>query len=231
MTTEAAAIVDAALDPLCAPQRDALGRRTADGQDVEVDDTAGERARTPAQRRHDALVEVCELVMRVGDLPESGGEPTRMVVTVPFDVLRGELGAGTLDTGERLTPEQTRRRACDARILPVVLGGAGQVLDVGRQQRTVTGSLRRALVARDGGCAFPGCDRKPRWCHGHHIHGWAKGGVTSLDNSVLVCSHHHQVVHRGDWQVRLGSDRLPEFIPPAYIDPDQRPRRNVHLRT
>ncbi|MGC5322913.1 DUF222 domain-containing protein [Micromonospora arida] len=96
----------------------------------------------------------------------------------------------------------------------------------------LTGPLRRALVLRDRGCAFPGCDRPPRWCDAHHIHHWADGGRTSLTNAVLLCAHHHRHVHRGEWTVRLGGDGRPEFVPPAWLDPDRLPRRNhYHRRT
>jgi hypothetical protein len=125
-----------------------------------------------------------------------------------------------------------RRMACDAKVIPVVLGGEGQVLDVGRARRLFTGAIRKALIARDRGCAFPACDRPPRWCEGHHLQSWQAGGVTSVDNGVLLCRWHHRLIHEGSWQVRLGPDRLPEFIPPAYIDAKQLPRRNdYHRRT
>jgi hypothetical protein len=205
---EAAAIVNAALDPLCKP-------------DLES---------TPAQRRADALVEVCRLALRTEQLPANGGDRPQVVVTVPYDVVRKELGVGQLDTGERLTAQQVRRLACDAHIIPIVLGGQGQILDVGQQRRLFTGPLRRALVVRDGGCAFPGCDRPPQWCDGHHIRHWTNGGDTALNNGVLLCGHHHRVIHRGEWEVRIADDGRPEFIPPPYVDSERRPRRNIYHR-
>jgi hypothetical protein len=187
--------------------------------------------RTPGQRRHDALAEVCRLALRTGELPDTGGgEPTQLVVTTSFDPLVGQLGAGTLDTGQPLSAETVRRLACDAGILPAVLGGAGQVLDVGRQRRLFTGPLRRALVLRDRGCAFPTCDRPPRWCTGHHVRHWSDGGPTSLGNAVLLCPSHHRQVHHHGWQVRIAGDGHPEFIPPAWIDPQRRARRNSYHR-
>ncbi|MEU8420945.1 DUF222 domain-containing protein [Micromonospora sp. NPDC048835] len=213
LDAEAAALLRAVIDPLSAP--------------AGPDDT-----RCAGQRRHDALADVCRLALRTGDLPENGGDPAQLVVTTDYDRLTRQLGAGTLDIGLRLTPSTVRRLACDAAILPAVLGGAGQVLDVGRQRRLVTGALRRALVLRDGGCAFPGCDRPPRWCAAHHLRHWADGGPTSLDNAVLLCGHHHRHIHQTDWAVRLGDDGHPEFVPPAWLDPDQLPRRNhYHRRT
>jgi hypothetical protein len=208
---ETAALLRAALDPLSAP--------TGVGDD-----------RTPGQRRADALAEVCRLALRTGQLPESGGDRPQLVVTVDFDGLTGRLGAGALDTGLLLTPAAVRRLGCDASILPAVLGGNGQVLDVGRQRRLFTGPLRRALVLRDRGCAFPGCDRPPRWCDGHHMIHWTDGGPTALHNAVLLCGHHHRVIHHADWTVRLALDGLPEFLPPPWLDPQQHPRRNHYHR-
>ncbi len=175
--------------------------------------------------------EVCRLALRTGQLPDNGGDRPQLVVTVSLDELVNGVRAGTLETGTRLTPGAVRRLACDAGVLPVVLGGNSQVLDVGRQRRLFTGPLRRALVLRDGGCAFPGCDRPPRWCDGHHIRHWADGGVTALGNAVLLCGYHHRFIHRGDWTVRIAADGRPEFLPPSWLDPLRTPRRNLyHLR-
>ncbi|MET8252048.1 DUF222 domain-containing protein [Micromonospora sp. NPDC005197] len=213
LDTETAGLLRAAIDPLTAP-------------------TGPDDQRSPGQRRHDALADLCRLSLRTGELPEHGGEPAQIVVTTSYDGLGRQFGGGTLDTGFELAPETVRRLACDATILPAVLGSAGQPLDVGRQRRLITGPLRRALVLRDRGCAFPGCDRPPRWCDAHHIRHWANGGDTSLDNSVLLCGHHHRHIHHGDWTVHLGGDGHPEFIPPAWLDPEQVPRRNhYHRRT
>jgi hypothetical protein len=208
LDTEAAAIVNAALDPLCKPDAD----------------------RTATQRRADALVEVCRLALRTEELPANGGDRPQIVVTIPYDVVRNQLGAGQLDTGERLSAEQVRRLACDAHLIPMVLGGDGQILDVGQARRLFTGPLRRALVVRDGGCAFPGCDRPPRWCDAHHIRAWTAGGRTALNNGVLLCGYHHRLIHRGEWEVRLGVDGMPEFIPPYYVDSERKPRRNIYHR-
>jgi hypothetical protein len=188
--------------------------------------------RTPGQRRADALVEVCRLALASGGLPANGGDRPQVVVTVPFDPVRRALGAGALDTGERVSVETVRRLACDARILPAVLDSRGQPLDLGRERRLFTGPLRRALVLRDGGCAFPGCDRPARWCDGHHVRHWSDGGETSLANAVLLCGHHHRLIHdeRAGWAVHIGLDGRPVFTPPAWLDPTQVPRRNHYHR-
>lgn len=212
LETTDAAVVRAALDPLCAPR---------------PNDSRG-----PGQRRADALVDVCRIAMSCGELPDNGGESPQVVVTMDLEMLRDGIGAATLDDGSPVSPAEARRMACAAGVIPVVLGGAGQVLDLGRERRLFTGPLRRAVVVRDRGCSFPGCDRPARWCVAHHIRHWIDGGETCLDNAALLCGYHHRVIHRGEWQVRINAaGGLPEFIPPPYLDPLQRPRRSrYHMR-
>ncbi len=123
-----------------------------------------------------------------------------------------------------------RRLACDADLIPIALGTTGEVLDVGRLHRLVTPALWRALVCRDRHCAFPGCTRPPLMCHAHHIVHWLHGGTTKLHNLVLLCGHHHRLIHHTPWQVRIGTDGHPEFLPPPKPGqpPDwirHRPRR------
>ncbi|MGZ4619080.1 MAG: HNH endonuclease signature motif containing protein [Frankiaceae bacterium] len=84
---------------------------------------------------------------------------------------------------------------------------------------------------RDRGCAFPGCDRPARWTQAHHIEHWSDGGATATDNCVLLCAAHHRAVHHSGWRVRIEPDHLPSFYPPAWIDPEQRARRNMRLLT
>jgi hypothetical protein len=253
LTVEDAATVSAVLDPLTGPcsvpgtglgpddGRDAAtdlgfdrGRDTGTGPDSDAggDAGAGGDTRSPAQRRADALVEVCRLALRTGELPASGGEPPQLTVTVAYDPLTRALGVGRLDSGDRVSPATVRRLACDAQIMPVVLDGGNQVLDAGRSRRLATGPLRRALVVRDRGCSFPACDQPPRWCDGHHVRPWSSGGPTRLDNLVLLCRHHHRLIHESDWTVRIAADGLPEFLPPAVPGEPRDPRRNrYHRRT
>jgi Domain of unknown function (DUF222)/HNH endonuclease len=191
----------------------------------------GVDGRSAGARRADALIEICRRVLDGGELPDNGGEKPHLVMTMSWEQLRDQVGAGLLDTGDLLTPATVRRLACDAFLIPAVLGGDGQVLDVGRARRLIDGPLRRALVLRDRGCAWPGCDRPPRWCHGHHVVPWQDGGPTSLANSVMLCGFHHREIHKGYWQVRIAADGHPEFTPPAYIDVQRRPVRNaIHRR-
>ncbi len=96
--------------------------------------------------------------------------------------------------------------------------------------RLYTGKTRRLLELRDRGCAFPGCDRPPAWTHAHHIIAWSRGGPTTVDNGVLLCGHHHRLIHQGHWTVTIAHDGQPEFTPPDWIDPQRKPLRNHPLR-
>ena len=132
--------------------------------------------------------------------------------------------SGCLDFGGTLSPASLRMLACDAAVVPVVLGGVGQPLDVGRATRTIPDGLRRAVAARDGGCAR--CGRPPSWCEVHHVVAWEHGGETKLGNLVMLCRVCHRLVHHAGWKVRLVGGRA-EFVPPCWIDPLRRPRRRL----
>jgi hypothetical protein len=191
--------------------------------------TGGDDKRTLPQRRADALADVFRWALNAGKAPSHGGNRTQVLVTIPYQHLLDGLGAGTFTDGTRISATMARRLACDAGLIPAVLNGKGLPLDIGRAQRLFLGPLRRALVLRDRGCAFPGCDRPPEWCEGHHPQSWLDNGKTSLTNGVLLCSHHHGVVHNGGWDVRINrADGFPEFLPPPWIDPTRRPRRNIY---
>ena len=179
--------------------------------------------RCAAQRQADALAEVCGFVLDHGDVPEVGGRRPHLNVLVRLEDLEYRCRAAVLDFGGTLTPGALRMLACDAGVVPVVLGGKGQPLDVGRLTRTIPDGLRRAVAARGGGCEYPGCGRPPSWCEVHHVIPWQDGGETALRNLVMVCRAHHRLLHHSDWIVRL-RDGLPEFVPPAWIDPQRRPR-------
>ncbi|GGU32556.1 HNH endonuclease [Lentzea flava] len=198
------------LDPLAKPRPS-----TAEGPDP----------RSRDERQGDALAELIDLTLRADQLPEHGGEPVTLTLTMAYEDLAAQAGAATLDSGERIPADQVRQLACSAGIIPIVLGSRSQPLDVGRRSRLFTASIRRALVARDHGCAFPGCSRPPKHCDAHHVHHWADGGDTRIDNGVLLCRHHHTLIHRSGWEVTI-EQGVPVFYPPAWLDPQRRPRRN-----
>lgn len=180
-----AAVVLTALRPLAAPRpAGPVGDRDPwTDQDVTPPVSAPARDdRTHGQRMADALVELCSRTLAAGDLHDTGGERPQLVVTVDLDRLRARTGAAEMLDGTLISPARLRRIACDAGILPAVLSGAGQPLDIGHQTRTVPTGIRRALVLRDRGCALPGCGRPAPWCDAHHIRHWSDGGPTALGN-------------------------------------------------
>jgi hypothetical protein len=180
--------------------------------DAEARGRAEPDRRTPAQRRADALGEICRAWLDRSDRPTVAGERPHVVVTVDLDALRGLPGAAELEDAGPITPEAARRLACDARVSRVITGPGSQPLEVGRSSRVVPPALRRALAVRDRGCRFPGCGRPPGWCDAHHIVHWANGGETGLGNLVLLCRPHHRLIHRG-FRVRM-ADGAPVFAGP-----------------
>ena len=154
--------------------------------------------RTFAQRRADALGEICRRHLDSADRPAVAGERPHVTVSVDLEVLeRRGGGRCELENVGPITPETARRLACDASVARIVTAGRSEPLDLGRRTSVVPASLRRAVVHRDGGCRFPGCDRPPGWCDAHHIVHWADGGPTALDNLVLLCRPHHRLLHAG----------------------------------
>lgn len=198
---------------------------------------------SPAQRRADALVDLARHAQGCRAAPTHGGDRPRLVVTIDHAELLQRLhsdpvAAGRLAASSALvSPSALRLLACDCEVLPAVLGGAGQVLDVGRAQRLVTPPIRAALTLRDRGCVMPGCDRAPADCDAHHIEPWQSGGRTSLDNLVLLCRHHHGLLEPrphappdSQWEVRLGDAGLPVIVPPSRVDARRRPRLHQRFR-
>jgi hypothetical protein len=131
----------------------------------------------------------------VDQLPHSGGLAATVVVTMTLETLEGRLQAAQLDTGERISPGRARRIACEAGIIPAVLGGPSEVLDVGRKTRFHTTPMRVALNIRDQGCTAEGCNWPPGLCHAHHDHPWSRGGDTNVKHGRLLCRKHHARAH------------------------------------
>jgi hypothetical protein len=156
---------------------------------------AGVERRPGPERMGRAFAELIERIS-AKDLPKIGGTDATIVVTIDLDTLTGKLQkAGVLDTGERISPREVRRLACTARIVPVVLDGKSEILDVGRAKRFLTRAQLTALALRDGGCVAEGCDWPPWLCHAHHWIRWTDGGGTDLDNGGLLCPRHHARAH------------------------------------
>jgi hypothetical protein len=128
-------------------------------------------------------------------MPIHGGSATTVVVTIDFEKLRSGFGCGALADGTRITAGEARRLACNAGIVPAVLGGKSEVLDLGRNQRLFTAAQRRAMAINQPTCGADGCDVPATWCEAHHRDPWSKGGRTDLADGILLCPWHHHRAH------------------------------------
>ena len=196
--------------------------------------TGGPDLRSAAQRRADALVAIASRVLSAppgspAALPSDGGARARVVVTTDLAVLTGAVrGAGLLPDDAPLSAGAVRRLACDAELVPAVLGSRSEPLDVGRAVYAVSPAQRRALVLRDRGCAAPGCRAPAGRCHAQHVQHWADGGATDLANLVLLCGHDHRRTHQGLLEAHVVDGR-PVVVragepPPAHPPPPWRAR-------
>ncbi len=152
-----------------------------------------------AARRADALAEVAETYMNNNESSGSTADRYQVVVHV------GATTDSYLEDGPGVTAETSRRIACDSSIVAIKEDKNGEPLSIGRRSRTIPPPMRRALRARDQGCRFPGCTNT-RFVDGHHIKHWADGGGTSLDNLVMLCRHHHHLVHEGGFVCDKSAD-------------------------
>lgn len=134
--------------------------------------------------------------------PKAGGVAATVTVTMSLETMLGAEAAASLDTGDRISASEARRLACEAGIIPVVLGGKSEPLDVGRARRFHTKTQRVAIALRDGGCVVEGCDWPPGMCHVHHKDAWARGGGTSVANGIMICPRHHSVAHDSRYQMK-----------------------------
>jgi hypothetical protein len=172
--------------------------------------------------RADGMVALAESYLAGNPGTGNGGERFQVMLHVDQDPLApdGAL-AGTLDDGTRVSAETLRRVACDCGLVAVGHDKTGTDLSIGRRSRSIPPVIRRALLLRDRGCAFPGCTHN-RFLHGHHIQHWLHGGETSLANLSLLCSHHHHLVHEGGWSVERTADgdlcfRAPDGVALAAV--------------
>jgi len=157
--------------------------------------------------RADALVEMARRSLHGSGVPSGAGNGGRgtpeVIVLVDDETLRTGIeradGICRFSDGTALSGDAARRIACDAAIIPVVLGGTGEVLDVGRKRRLATPAQWVALRVRTETCEVHGCSTRADWCRAHHIRWWECGGETNLENLALVCERHHHLVHEGGW--------------------------------
>ena len=210
---ESAAVVVSAIDAATSPRRG--GPRFVDADTVFLNDP-----RTTEQIALDSLVELVDIAVRCDALP--GRRPDVRVLVTQRDLDR-RAGVGFID-GQRSTVsiETVERHACDGGLVPILFDDDGQALNLGRSQRLHNGRQRTAIAVRDGGCLAPDCDRPASWCEVHHIHEFGRGGTTDLADGVLLCRHHHMLVHNNHWRVERRDGRY-WFVPPPDVDRGQVP--------
>ena len=175
---------------------------------------------------HDALQDAGQLILRSGALPDNGGVPSVLVITMTEDQFTAGTGTATTGHGHPIKVSDALKMVDQAEIIPVALDTTGGVVRYGRMRRHATAHQRRALAARDGGCSFPGCDAPPSWTEAHHVRRWEHGGLTDLDNLTLVCGFHHREHERQGWECEM-TDGAPVWLPPWWIDDDRTPLRNT----
>lgn len=219
LDVEGKSVLEAAVGPLSAP-RPAEGERDLRPSDQRRGDAlvelvqravqAGESVPTTAKAQLFVTVDYSTLADSVRANADAGAGASARTDCGTGAGARTDCGAGVggatliragatvggADSGTLLAPETVRRLACDASIIPVVLGTRGEVLDFGHEKRLFTPAQTKRLWLRDGGCTFPGCSAPAHWCQAHHLVHWADVGPTDLENAALVCRHHHTTVHK-----------------------------------
>ena len=211
------------LDSKTAPRYRAIQQRTSAPSGInEVTSTVGFK-----ETQGEAFIEILRHLPRDAYGNHGGVAATLMVTISEESLTERSVAAGITEHGTPVSAGQLRQLACNAGILPAVLNSKGQILDLGREQRLHSSAQRKALAHRDGGCAFPGCERPPGWCETHHIRPWSKGAGTNLDNGVLLCGYHHRHIHNSNWRIETNPrDRLPDFYPPG----SSKPKRNTRYQ-
>lgn len=218
---ESAAAVIATFDAITSPRRG--GPRFVDPAARDYADRITVDPRSTEQLAVDAFVDLIRLGGAAAPEIVGAQRPTVRVIVTDHDLAR-RAGCGQLEG--QTTPASIatiEREICDRGTVPIRFDDQGQSLNLGHTQRLFSARQKIALAVRDGGCRFPTCDRSPSWCEAHHIDHWARDhGRTDVADGLLLCRHHHLLVHDNGWQItRNGADYL--LIPPASLDPDRRP--------
>lgn len=217
---ESAATVVAAFDAATSPRRG--GPRFVDADAKERAQRLIDDERTTEQLALDAFVDLIKL----GTAADDGRVLGSTTPTVRILVTKAELdsgnGAGHIEgQSVPVSLETVRRRACAEGAIPILFDGK-QPVDLGRAERFFTPRQKTLISARDGGCTFPGCDRPPSWTETHHINEWQHGGRTDIADGILLCRHHHLMLHNNGWRCIRRDDEY-SFVPPAAIDPARAP--------
>jgi Domain of unknown function (DUF222)/HNH endonuclease len=182
---------------------------------AQAPDADGGPARSAATRRADALGDVCRFFLDHQRTRRAGRHRPHINLVLDIERFRALSGTGTTTVdGTVLDRTTVERLLCDAALHRVLTRGRSAILDYGTATRTIPAPLFNALVVRDHGCRFPGCDRPAAWCEGHHVRPWLFGGPTRLSNLVLLCSRHHHLLHKAGWHAKLLPDGTLEVTDP-----------------
>ena len=181
--------------------------------------------RTPGQRRHDGLLDLLELTQRAEVLPDIAGVSTTVILTVTTEEWANGSGLVRTGHGALIPASEAARWANDTDKVTVVHDDSGAIVGHTDKRRIFSRNQRLAMIARDRGCSFPGCDRPPQWTQAHHIVEYQAGGPTTIDNGTLLCGHHHRNFHQLGWTCQM-IDKLPHWTPPSRLDPTRTPQRN-----
>ncbi|CCQ44821.1 HNH endonuclease [Pseudarthrobacter siccitolerans] len=202
--------------------------------------------RTRPQKQLEGLVGAAKIALATNTLPATGGNRPQIIATINYQDLFPHhtptntdpgtttgtatgTGTGNLVFTGPVAAATLRKLACDADIIPALLGTHGELLDLGRKTRLFTPAQRTALTARDQGCAFPNCTIPAPWCEAHHITYGSHHGTTNTNNGVLLCSGHHHLIHKEQWTITTPNN-TPWFTPPKHLDPHQKPQQNTYFK-
>jgi hypothetical protein len=198
---ESAAIVVPVLDAATSPRRG--GPRFTDAAEIARAEALINDERTTEQITLDALVELIDVAARGDSSHVLGARRTEVRVLVTARDLAAGSGVAHFEgQSAAISIASVERLACDGGVTPILFHADGRALNLGRRRRRHNARQRAVIAARDGGCVMPGCDRPPNWTEVHHIVPWSEGGETSVDDGVLLCRHHHLLMHNNSWRIR-----------------------------
>jgi hypothetical protein len=218
---ESAAIVVAAYDAATSPRRG--GPRFVDPTEIDRAERLTRDERSTEQIAVDSFVELIRIGATAAPDIVGAQRPAVRVLITDHDLAR-RAGHGRIEgQAAPISIATVERELCNRGTVPIHFDTAGQIINVGREQRLFTTRQRIGIGARDGGCRFPGCDRPPSWCEAHHINEWHRDhGRTDIADGILLCRHHHLLLHDQKW--RITRHRADYYLtPPPTIDPEQKP--------
>jgi len=218
---ESAALVTAAIDSATSPRRG--GPRFVGASEIDRAERIVRDDRSTEQLASDTLVELVRLGGQIAPTELLGTRPPAVQVIVTERDLAARTGLARIEgQTEPISVATAERHVCTSGTVNIVVDDAGDVLALGRETRLYTRRQRVALAVRDGGCRFPECTRPPSWTEAHHITPWSEGGSTDLHDGVLLCRHHHLLLHNNGWRI-IRVDAGLAVVPPRSLDPNQRP--------